>query len=118
MMIVACCLLLFNQSSFLQIIFQLAEKFIQPFYLVQSGLVLPSFEQDQADGAQEEDVGNLDEQHEEVHVDELGGSKIGWPVLPIVLAKEAPNNAHIWKVRGDLPLRPRLVSNCSDGADK
>jgi len=42
-----------------------------PFHLIQPGLVSPSLEQDQADGSEEEDVGDLDEQDEDVHVDEL-----------------------------------------------
>ena len=42
-----------------------------PFHLIQPGLVSPSLEQDRADGSEEEDVGDLDEQDEDVHVDEL-----------------------------------------------
>ena len=117
MTIVTCCLLRLNQSSFLQKCSCFKQKVLLPSDIIQAGLVLPSFEQDHAYGPQEEYAGNLDEQNEEVHVDELGRCKIAEPLI-IVLANEASNDAHVGEVRGDPMIRPQLVGGRSNDADQ
>ena len=117
-MMVACCLVRLNQSAFLGILFNRHPPHLlfSPFHLIQPGLVSPSLEQDQADGSEEEDVGDLDEQDEDVHVDELCWFKI-FLVGFILLAQEASDNPHVWEVRfcqwmALLGFRPGRISNC------
>ena len=122
-MIVACCLILLKLSpSFLQINADL-QKCVSPSDLVQPGLVVPASEENKADGAEEVGVGDLDHQHEDVHVDELGGTKIG-NICIGHLANKTSHIAHVGEVRSDdffvdiLAITSRGVSDGGADADE
>ena len=122
-MIVACCLILLKLSpSFLRIFVDL-QKYVSPSDLFQPGLVVPASEENKADGAEEVGVGDLDHQHEDVHVDELGGTKIG-NICIGHLANKTSHIAHVGEVRSDalfvdvITIRSRGVSDGGADADE
>ena len=122
-MIVACCLILLKLSpSFLPIFVNL-QKYVSPSDLVQPGLVVPASEENKADGAEEVGVGDLDHQHEDVHVDELGGTKVGHLGVSH-LANKTSHIAHVGEVRSDdffvdiLTILSRGVSDGGADADE
>ena len=102
---------------------RLAKKCVSPSDLVQPGLVVPASEENKADGAEEVGVGDLDHQHEDVHVDELGGTKVGHLGVSH-LANKTSHIAHVGEVRSDnffvdiLTIRSRGVSDSGADADE
>ena len=122
-MIVACCLILLKLSpSFLPIFVDL-QKYVSPSDLFQPGLVVPASEENKADGAEEVGVGDLDHQHEDVHVDELGGTKVGHLGVSH-LANKTSHIAHVGEVRSDdffvdvITILSRGVSDGGADADE
>ena len=122
-MIVACCLILLKLSpSFLRIFVNL-QKYVSPSDLFQPGLVVPASEENKADGAEEVGVGDLDHQHEDIHVDELGGTKVG-NICVGHLANKTSHIAHVGEVRSDdffvgiLTILSRGVSDGGADADE
>ena len=123
MMIVACCLILLKLSpSFLPIFVDL-QKCFSPGDLFQPGLVVPASEENKADGAEEVGVGDLDHQHEDVHVDELGGTQVG-NLGVSHLANKTSHIAHVGEVRSDdffvdvITILSRGVSDGGADADE
>ena len=122
-MIVACCLILLKLSPSFLPIFADLQKYVSPSDLFQPGLVVPASEENKADGAEEVGVGDLDQQHEDVHVDELGGTKVG-NICVGHLANKTSHIAHVGEVRSDdffvdiLTIFSRGVSDGGADADE
>ena len=91
----------------------------KPFHPPDWVLVLPTLVQDQADGGIEVEVEHLDDHHEHVVVEELGGCQVSCPIF-VHLPNEASNHPHIGKVTGGnktIAIVVLLSASISDGGD-